>query len=72
MKRTAGAKHSVWRRAALALDEAPQAHWAYGLVHHGSRLLLLIVAAIAIFLLFPRHGCQIRRSWSAVWSLPRM
>jgi cyclic-di-AMP phosphodiesterase PgpH len=53
MKRTAGAKHSVWRRAALALDEAPQAHWAYGLVHHGSRLLLLIVAAIAIFLLFP-------------------
>jgi cyclic-di-AMP phosphodiesterase PgpH len=53
MKRNAGAKHSVWRRAALALDEAPQAHWVYGLVHHGSRLLLLLVAAIAIFLLFP-------------------
>jgi putative nucleotidyltransferase with HDIG domain len=53
MKRNAGAKHSLLRRAALALDEAPQAHWVYGLVHHGSRLLLLIVAATAIFLLFP-------------------
>jgi cyclic-di-AMP phosphodiesterase PgpH len=53
MKRKAGANSSVWRRAALALDEAPQEHWAYRLVHHGSRLLLLLVAAIAVFLLFP-------------------
>jgi cyclic-di-AMP phosphodiesterase PgpH len=53
MKRSSGASHSVWRRAALALDEAPQAHWFYGLVHHGSRVLLLLAAAVAVFVLFP-------------------
>jgi len=53
MKRTRGPQSSVWRRAALALDETSQEHWAYSLVHHGSRVLLLLLAAIAVFLLFP-------------------
>jgi hypothetical protein len=53
MKRTSGAATSMWRRAALALDEAPREHWVYGLVHHGSRMLLLLVTAVTVFLLFP-------------------
>jgi hypothetical protein len=44
---------SSWRRAALALDEDPEGSWVAALVHHGSRILLLLVTAIAIYGLFP-------------------
>ncbi len=46
-------EQSVWKRAAIALDEAPQRHWFPLAIHHGSRLLLLLVTAFAVYLLFP-------------------
>ncbi len=53
MARAGRGAGSVWRRAALALDEAPDAHWFWRAVHHGARVLLVAVTAVAIFLLFP-------------------
>jgi putative nucleotidyltransferase with HDIG domain len=53
MKRAGKTGSSVWRRAALALDEAPDAHWLWRGVHHGARVLLIVITAVAIFLLFP-------------------
>ena len=44
---------SVWRRAAIALEEEPESRWFALLVHHGARLLLLLGTAIAIYLFFP-------------------
>jgi cyclic-di-AMP phosphodiesterase PgpH len=41
------------RRAALALEEAPERHWAALLVHHGGRALLLVVVSVAVYLFFP-------------------
>lgn len=50
-KRTEAA--SSLRRAALALDEDPGGSWVAGLVHHGSRILLLLITSVAIYGLFP-------------------
>jgi cyclic-di-AMP phosphodiesterase PgpH len=44
---------SVWRRAAIALEEEPESRWFSLVVHHGARLLLLLFAAVAVYLLFP-------------------
>ena len=44
---------SSFRRAALALDEDPGGSWVAGLVHHGSRLALLLLTSLAIYGLFP-------------------
>jgi putative nucleotidyltransferase with HDIG domain len=44
---------SVWRRAATALEEEPEDRWLPLVVHHGGRVLLLLAAAVAIYLLFP-------------------
>ena len=44
---------SLWRKAALALEEEPESRWFAQVVHHGGRLLLLFATAIAIYLLFP-------------------
>src|SRR5680860_223518 len=44
---------SWWRRAIQALDGPPRSDWLSQIVHHGSRGLLLLLAAIAVFLLFP-------------------
>ena len=41
------------RRAAIALDRDPGGSWVAAVVHHGSRLLLLLVTAVAIYGLFP-------------------
>jgi cyclic-di-AMP phosphodiesterase PgpH len=43
----------VLRRAALAVEEAPEAGWAAQLLHHGARLLLLIATAATVYLFFP-------------------
>jgi hypothetical protein len=56
---------SMWRRAAIALDEEPERRWPALLVHHGGRLLLLLLTAIAIHLLFPAPRLPTRRSSSA-------
>ncbi|MBA4156771.1 MAG: HDIG domain-containing protein [Gemmatimonadetes bacterium] len=53
MSRTGGRTAPVLRRAALAVDEAPESHWAARLLHHGSRVLLLVATAIAVYLFFP-------------------
>ena len=44
---------SPLRRAALALDQDPGGSWVAALVHHGSRLALLFLTAVAIYGLFP-------------------
>ena len=44
---------SVWRRAAIALEEEPGSRWFARTVHHGGRLLLLLLSAVAVYLLFP-------------------
>jgi cyclic-di-AMP phosphodiesterase PgpH len=44
---------SSFRRAALALDEDPGGSWVATLVHHGSRIGLLLITSIAIYGLFP-------------------
>lgn len=44
---------SVWRRAALALEEKPERRWGSQLIHHGGRAALLLLTAVAIYLLFP-------------------
>ena len=44
---------SSWRKAALALDADPGGSWVAALVHHGSRVALLLVTSIAIYGLFP-------------------
>ncbi|MEX2584285.1 MAG: HDIG domain-containing metalloprotein [Gemmatimonadota bacterium] len=44
---------SVWRRAAIALEEEPESRWFALVVHHGARVLLLLLTAVAIHLLFP-------------------
>lgn len=43
----------VLRRAALAVDQVPQAHWAAKLLHHGARLLLLLATALVVYAFFP-------------------
>ena len=52
MKRVAKSQ-SVWRRAAIALEEEPESRWSARIVHHGGRLLLLLLSAVAVYLLFP-------------------
>jgi cyclic-di-AMP phosphodiesterase PgpH len=44
---------SVWRRAAIALEDEAERPWFSRVVHHGGRLLLLLGTAFAIYLLFP-------------------
>lgn len=44
---------SPLRRAALALDQDPGGSWVAALVHHGSRIGLLLLTSIAIYGLFP-------------------
>lgn len=44
---------SIWKKAAIALEEEPESRWFAQVVHHGGRLLLLMASAIAIYLLFP-------------------
>lgn len=44
---------SVWKRAAIALEEEPEGRWFSLLVHHGGRAILLLLTAIAVYLLFP-------------------
>jgi putative nucleotidyltransferase with HDIG domain len=44
---------SSWRKAALALDADPGGSWVAALVHHGSRVALLLVTSVAIYGLFP-------------------
>jgi putative nucleotidyltransferase with HDIG domain len=46
-------EQSVWRQAAVALDEEPDGRWRAFARHHGSRGLLLLLTAFAIYLLFP-------------------
>jgi cyclic-di-AMP phosphodiesterase PgpH len=41
------------RRAAIAVEEAPEAHWAARLLHHGARVLLLLAAAVTVYFFFP-------------------
>jgi len=53
MNRGINRNQSVWRRAALALDEKPEGRWFPLVVHHGGRVLLLILTAVGIHLLFP-------------------
>lgn len=53
MNRAAKRDESVWRRAAIALEEEPESRWFALAVHHGGRALLLLLNAIAIYLLFP-------------------
>jgi cyclic-di-AMP phosphodiesterase PgpH len=53
MNRPVNRSQSVWRRAAIALEEKPESRWFPLVVHHGGRFLLLLVTAIAIHLLFP-------------------
>jgi cyclic-di-AMP phosphodiesterase PgpH len=43
----------VLRRAAEAVEVAPGAHWGARLLHHGSRVLLLLAAAAMVYLFFP-------------------
>jgi cyclic-di-AMP phosphodiesterase PgpH len=42
-----------FRRAALALEEAPVQHWAARLIHHGGRALLLLAVAVTVYMFFP-------------------
>lgn len=49
----AKARQSVWKRAAIALDAEPEQRLFPLTVHHGGRLLLLLLTAFAIYLLFP-------------------
>lgn len=44
---------SIWRRAAVALDEEPDGRWLPVALHHGSRILLLLGSAVVIYLFFP-------------------
>ncbi|MQA90775.1 MAG: HDIG domain-containing protein [Gemmatimonas sp.] len=44
---------SVWRRAAIALEEEPERRWLSFVVHHGARVLLLLLTALGVYLLFP-------------------
>jgi putative nucleotidyltransferase with HDIG domain len=44
---------SLWRRALAALDEAPESGRLGWALHHGSRLGLLALTALAVFALFP-------------------
>jgi len=53
MSRVVNRSQSVWRRAAIALDEKPESRWFPLVVHHGGRVLLLLLTAVAIHLLFP-------------------
>lgn len=53
MNRVVNRGQSVWRRAALALEEEPESRWFALAVHHGARLLLLLATAGAIYFLFP-------------------
>ncbi|HUE96800.1 MAG TPA: HDIG domain-containing protein [Longimicrobiaceae bacterium] len=46
-------EESVWRRAAVALEEEPEGRWFALAVHHGARVLLLLATAIALYFLFP-------------------
>lgn len=53
MNRPGSREQSLWKKAALALEEEPESRWFALAVHHGSRLLLLFASAIAVHLLFP-------------------
>jgi cyclic-di-AMP phosphodiesterase PgpH len=53
MNRGANRGQSVWKQAALALEEEPERRWFALAVHHGGRLLLLFGTALLIYLLFP-------------------
>jgi cyclic-di-AMP phosphodiesterase PgpH len=52
-RRVVNRDQSVWRRAAIALEEEPESRWFSLVVHHGGRLLLLLLTAVAVFMLFP-------------------
>ncbi|MFW6193691.1 MAG: hypothetical protein ACOC83_09425, partial [Gemmatimonadota bacterium] len=51
---TVGSGDGPWRRALGALDGEPGDDWRERVVHHGSRALLVVLAAAAVPLLFPR------------------
>jgi putative nucleotidyltransferase with HDIG domain len=53
MKGSIGKSRTMWRRAAMALDEEPAANWFARAVHHGARAALLLATANAVFLFFP-------------------
>ena len=43
-----------WRRAFRSLNGEPESGWKPWLVHHGTRALLVLAAAVAVPILFPR------------------
>ncbi len=43
-----------WRSALRSLDRAPDAGWRSRLIHHGTRVLILVLAAAVLPVLFPR------------------
>ena len=51
---TSGSPDDGWRSALRALDRPPDTGWRSRLLHHGSRTLLLLLAAGVLPLLFPR------------------
>jgi cyclic-di-AMP phosphodiesterase PgpH len=53
MKALQGRTSPVLRRAASAVEEAPESHWAARLLHHGARMLLLLGAALLVYSFFP-------------------
>jgi cyclic-di-AMP phosphodiesterase PgpH len=53
MPRDAARQDSAWSRVRRALEAEPERLWLARLVHHGSRALLLLLSAVAVFWFFP-------------------
>ncbi len=53
MSRAASRAPRSLRRVARILGEPPEATWPTRIAHHGARVVLLLVTALAVYLLFP-------------------